>query len=65
MQREDLSDLSDSESGQDGPKRDFEQEVHPRPEAALWGGRYYKISQCCLVLVKVVAKCFIMSAINH
>lgn len=39
-QGEDLFDLSDSESGQDGPERNQQQEVHSGSEEAFWGGRY-------------------------
>lgn len=43
-QREDLPDLSDSESGQDGPERGKQQEIYSGPEKAFWGGRYYRSS---------------------
>lgn len=43
-QREDLPDLSDSESGQDGPERAEQQEVYSRPETAIWCGRYLWIN---------------------
>lgn len=49
-QRKDFPDMSDSESGQDGPERATQQEVYTRPEAAFWSGRYMKnieYSVCC------------------
>lgn len=54
-QREDLPDLSDSESGQDGPERDTLQEVHSGPETAVRCGRYLK-SQYSFILVEGAGK---------
>lgn len=44
-QREDLSDLSDSKSGQDGLERSKQQEVYSGSPAAFWGGRYFNWRQ--------------------
>lgn len=54
-QRKDLSDLSDSESGQDGPERDEQQEVHSGPETTVWSGRYLKSSQYNFTFVEGAA----------